>query len=152
MHSRTNSSGRNVPPPNERTTVYWDKKANTYLLQAQARRGLAVGAYGFPTEISASSFDATIAELALSALDTFAINVWSEGKSPRYAPQEYRAFTKRYLSISIQRLLTGEIIVKPLHRKAGGYVGLEGEGIKLSAEEARERLPGAIREAFAIAT
>jgi hypothetical protein len=132
--------------------LYHDPKKGKFSIVAVAQDGLALAEIGSPTELSDSEFDSSITTLLLHHLDVFKNNVFSPEQARGGTRDDKRRFVREHLSVHVERLPSGDLIMKPLHHERGGYVGKTGEQIIVPKEDVFSGLSSAIREAFQIAT
>jgi hypothetical protein len=134
-------------------TVYFDPPGKVCLLVSQARRGRATGEVGEPTIVTEAEFDSRVGELLLQHLDAYRSRIWSREIARRLgSPRESRDFTRKHLSVSIERLPSGDLVIIPLHHDKGGYTGRASERILVPAKDVPDMIALALRKAVSIAT
>jgi hypothetical protein len=135
------------------TKLYFSPKEKYFLAVAEAKDGLSKSEIGEPVVVLDSEFDSKIATVLTRFLDSFQSNVYSMEVARRGGTQEEnRAFVKKHLAVSIERIGSGALVIRPLHHKGSGYVALSGEQILVPRDQMPYGIPGALREAFAVAT
>jgi hypothetical protein len=135
----------------DQAALYFNRRENYFLVIAEAKQGYGSTQVGEPFKVAGLEFDARIGQLLSQVLDSFHNN--SSNDSIPKSPEEYRAFRKKHLGLSIKRNRTsGEVQVMPLHKLQGGYVGALKEAIVISAQDVPTKIAAVLREAFEIAT
>lgn len=133
-------------------TVYLNRGEKCFKVVAEAKRGLAKAEIGNPVVIADYELEARIAGTLIGFLDSFQTNLYSPEIARGGSLEENRIFVKNHLSVSVERLKSGDLVFRPLHHEQAGYVAKTGEQIVVSRNEIPGRIPGAIREAFALAS
>ena len=127
-------------------TIYRHRRRGHFLVQPMCRRGLARSEVGEPVLVEESGFESQITDAVLKALASYA---------PAFDPDRARRFTNEAAARFCREhdLITVvandlELALKPAEHVRGGFQGIKDAQVAIATDEARERLPGAIREAF----
>ena len=137
---------------NDFAVLYYNPKQRRFLIVSVAQDGLARVEIGLPKELSDSAFDSEIKTILFGALDLCQRNVYSPGQARGGTREENRRFVREHLSVHIERLPSGDLIIKPLRHERGGYVGKATDHIVIEQKAIDADLSIALRQAFKIAT
>lgn len=132
--------------------LYRDPRQRHFLVVAEAKRGFAKSEIGQPVVLNDPEFDLRVTETLTQFLDSFQSNVYEPERARGGSPEENSTFIKNHLAVSVERLDSGDLILRPYHHKSGGYVAVAGEHIAVQRDQLSQRLAVAIREAFDLAT
>jgi hypothetical protein len=132
--------------------VYLNPRDKVFLVISQVMGPAGRTEIGEPVKIADAELESQAGAALLRALDSFHSNVYSPETARLSSDKEYRNFRKQHLSVSVERPVSGEVVIIPLHREKGGYTGKRAEQIVLSKDEVPARLASALREAFSVAT
>lgn len=137
---------------NDCTVLYYNPKERKFLIAGLAQDGLALVEIGSLTEITDAAFDRDVSDTLFRHLDAFRKNVYDALTARRGSRETNRVFVREHLSLQVERLPSGDLVIKPLHHERGGYVGKSGEHIILRKENVRVELASALRRAFDMAS
>lgn len=135
------------------SVIYFNHRKKVFLVVSEARRGrYGRSEVGRPAEIADAEFEAKVGDVLLRSLDSFQTNVFSPETARRASGEEHRVFSKQHVGVDVERALSGDLILRPLHHLQGGYVANRGEQIVVSKEDVPQKIATALREAFKLAT
>lgn len=134
------------------TEIYRNLNTGVYSVQPFTEGPVATTAFGDPTEILPQEFDERIVNAVIANLEKFGKDKFEEHRAIRRNPEEQRSFIKAHVAVSIRKDPTGRLIVRPLHRERGGFVGFDEDAIILEAEQIGAKIAAAVMEAFRRAT
>ena len=134
------------------TEIYRNLKTGVYSVQPFTEGPVATTASGDPTEIPPQEFDERIMHAIIANLENFGKDKFDEHRATRRNPEEQRSFIKAHVAVSVRKDPTGRLMVRPLHRERGGFVGFDEDAIILEPEQIGEKVAAAVTEAFRRAT
>lgn len=137
---------------NDCSVLYYNPKEHRFLVVAVAQDGLALVEIGSPTPIPEAAFESEILNTLLLHLDAFPNNVYYSGHARHGSRETNRLFIREHLSVHVERLPSGDLVIKPLHHERGGYVGKSDEHIMVLKQNVHLELSSALRHAFEVAT
>ena len=133
--------------------VYFNTREKVFLVVAQAIQKSGMRAeIGDPIRINDSELESRIGDVLIRALNSFKTNIYSDDKGRRYSDEQYRAFRKEHLGVTVERSPSGDVIIVPLHHSKGGYSGSYEEKIVVGKADIPTKIPAALRQAFGLAT
>ena len=109
---------------------------------------MATTAYGEPTVVAPEEFESQITDAVMTNLAKFGKEKYDEKRAIRRPPNEQREYAKGHVEVSVRKQPSGQLVICPLHREAGGFVGHKDEKTVLVAHEVSNKLPEIIAEAF----
>jgi len=133
-------------------SVYKNVKSNDVLVVAKVVGPNGRTEIGDPIRISDDELESLVAVKLLRALDSFATNVYSLEATRPMSTEDYQTFRKHHLSVSVERLESGDIVFLPLHHVEGGYGGKYAEQVVVAKQDVPAMIPAALREALRVAT
>ena len=137
---------------NDFAVLYYNPKRRRFLIVSVAQDGLARVEIGRPREISDSTFNSEIRDIVFWSTRFIQKNVYSSAQARGGTYDENRRFVSERLSVHIERLPLGDLIVKPLHHQRSGYVEKAKEHILIEQKSIEADLSVALQRAFKIAT
>lgn len=137
----------------DRATIYFNTREHVFLVANMAR----VGRYGqreigMPVRIAEDAFSSSIAKALLASLDSFSTNAYSPETARRSSDEEFRAFRKKHQCIFVERLASGDLVLRPGHHEQGGWTAKRGEQVTVCAADVPRAVPSAILETLRLAT
>ena len=134
------------------TTVFQNLETGDYLVQASVMGPVSWTQFGEPITVSKDEFGAKITGAVLEGLDKFNREKFDPDRARKRTPKENAHFQRNHKSVSVTLLEDGDLLIRPLHKQSGGYVGHDKDSITLRREDVQLGLANALRASFAIAT
>ena len=134
------------------TKIYLDLKDGRYIVQPLTDGPVGVTKFGEPTVVCPEAFSSSIADAVIENLEKFGRDKYDVGRAMRLSQTEYSRFLKGHLGVSVLKLESGNLTIRPLHRQRDGMIGFDKDSLVLSKSDLPHKLPNAIAEAFKRAT
>ena len=136
----------------EYTSIYRSLKTGDYLVQPFALGPTGKTACGEALVVTADGVNEKIGESVLAAMEKYRTQKYDPALAVRHDRNQQREFVRGHTAVSVAKLDSGEIVIRPLHHEGGGFVARTEEAISLKEAVSPERLGAVIRDAFSRAS
>jgi len=134
----------------EYTSVYRNLKTGAYLVQPFALGPTGKTASGGPILLSADVVDEKIGVSVLAVMEMYRTQKYDPALAIRHDRSQQRKFVGGHAAVSVARLDSGDVVIRPLYHEGGGFVARNDDAISLQQRVLPERLGAVIRDAFSL--
>ncbi len=132
----------------EYTSIYRNLKSGAFLVQPFALGPNGKTACGKALLLQGNETDDKIGAPVLATMEKYRTQKFDAALAIRHDQNQQREFVGGHVAVSVARLDSGDIVIRPLHHERGGFVAHAEEAISLNEKVSCELLGAAIRDAF----
>ena len=132
----------------EYASIYRDLASGAYIVQPFALGPNGKTACGNALVLHGNETDEKIGASVLATMERYRTQKFDAALAIRHDRNQQREFVAGHVAVSISRLDSGDIVIRPLHHERGGFVARDEEAISLKEKVSCELLGAAIRDAF----